>query len=87
MNSVTDSINKQIEEKLKDKVNSIAEELDQLIKYDAMVEGIDLSELNVSVEKTSGTEYDIVFSFGDMNDYYKQLVKDYYYKNGLKRRG
>lgn len=86
MDSVKDAINKQIDKKVQDKVNGIAKELSQLIKYDAMVESIDLSELNVSVEKTSETEFNIKFDFGDMNDYHKQLVKDYYYKNGLKRR-
>ncbi len=71
---------------IRQKVSEQAEEIDALIKYDAMVEGIDLSEISVTVEETSNSEFQISFDLGDLNDWYKHLARDIYFQNALKRR-
>ena len=80
------SIKDRINNAVKTKVEKMASNIDTLIKYDAMVESIDLSNINVSTKRISETEYTITLDLEELNDYYKHLVRDIYYPNSLKRR-
>ncbi len=75
-----------VKNKVQEKVTAMAKEIETFMKYDAMVEGIDTSEIEVSVNQTSETEYSISLHLEKLNDYYKQLVRDIYFKNALSRR-
>lgn len=80
------SIKDRLNNVVKAKVEEMASNIDTLIKYDAMVESIDLSNINVSTKRISETEYTITLDLEELNDYYKHLVRDIYYPNSLKRR-
>ena len=80
------NIKDRLNDVVKTKVEEMASNIDTLIKYDAMVESIDLSSINVSTKRISETEYTITLDLEELNDYYKHLVRDIYYPNSLKRR-
>ena len=80
------NIKDRLNDVVKTKVEEMASNIDTLIKYDAMVESIDLSNINVSTKRISETEYTITLDLEELNDYYKHLVRDIYYPNSLKRR-
>lgn len=82
----SNSIMNRVYQNISEKINAIAEQLKSNLVYDAQVEGIDLSDVGVSIEKTSDTEYDININLNELSDYHKQLVRDIYYNNALKRR-
>lgn len=81
-----DSYKDVINNKVQDKVKELSLSLKNNIVYDAQVEGIDLSKINVSFEKVDDDNFNLVIDLGDLNDYYKHLAKDVYLPNGLKRR-
>lgn len=82
----TDSIMDTINKRAAEQVTRMANNIKQHLIYDAMVENIDISKINMSLNKDSNNQYTISFDMSELNDYYKQLVRDVYYNNALKRR-
>lgn len=81
-----DSYKDIIDNQIKNKLEEILSSIKNNIVYDAQVEGIDLSKMNISLEKVDDENYSVVISIDELNDYYKHLVKDIYLPNGLQRR-
>lgn len=86
MNFSADSIMSAVDKKISEKVAEFANQMKSALEYDARVESIDLSKIDVSIEKTGDSEYDINIDLGDLDSHRKQLVKDIYYKNAVRRR-
>ena len=78
LNAVSSQVEDKIEEKAKELVRSIV--------YDAMVEKVNLSELEYSIDKSEGG-YEIHLNLNRLNEEAKELTKTIYYKNGRSRMG
>ena len=84
VDTIMESVNKRIEEYVK---TNKMERLLTFMKYDAMVEGQDTSFVQASLKKDDNS-YIMTFDLSKAkNEYEKQLVKDTYLPNGLKRMG
>lgn len=85
----TDSIMSAVEQEADKKVAEVANSIIDYLIYDAAVENIIIrkkEDIDYDIHKDGNGRYSLTINMDGLNDYYKQLVHNIYYKDALKRR-